>query len=96
MAALHVTLVLLVTQSLTVEAATISTRDGKSIEDIFNTLKTIRSDILGLISSGFTAPKKVNPPAPQGTYPPSLLPPSPTTHLPTHVLYIMTIHKHSM
>ena len=76
---LLVNLLLLVTDYLTAEAANIPVPEGKSVDDIFNTLSTFRSNILNLISNGFTAPKKAHHHhhhAPQ----PALLPSPPPQH----------------
>ena len=80
---LLVNLLLLVTEYLTVDAANIPVPEGKSVEDIFNTLSTFRSKILNLISNGFTAPKKVNHNHLQESHHPVLLP-SPPPQPPIH------------
>ena len=81
MALLKVTNMLLVlTAFLSVEAANIPVPQGKSVEDIFSTLNTFKTNIIGLISNGFSAPKKINPPSPQEIYHHGLPPPSPPSH----------------
>ena len=66
---------------LSVEAANIPLPQAKSVEDIFSTLNTFKTDIIGLISNGFSGPKKINPPSPQGSHH-VLPPPSTPTHQP--------------
>ena len=73
-------LLVLLTAFLSVEAANIPVPEGKSVEDIFSTLNTFKTNIIGLISNGFTAPKKINPPAPQENYHHVVPPPSPPYH----------------
>jgi hypothetical protein len=103
MALLQVTLVLLVTAFLNTEAANIPGPEGKSIKDIFSTLNTFKTNIISLISEGFSAPKKLNPPAPQESYHHIVLPPPPP-HVPHHLskgLYVTSPphlghHNHSL
>ena len=82
MALLQVTLVLLVTAFLNTEAANIPGPEGKSIEEMFSTLNTFKTNIISLISKGFSAPKKFNPPAPQESYHHVIPHPSPPSHQP--------------
>ena len=76
------------------ECANIQVPEGKSVEDIFSTLKTFRTNILDLISNGFTAPEKVKPPSPPSheKYRPLVIP-SPPPRLPQEypqALYYVT------
>ena len=82
MALLKVTdmLLVLLTALLSVEAANIPVPQGKSVEDIFSTLNTFKTNIIGLISNRFSAPKKINPPSPQEIYHHGLPPQSPPSH----------------
>ena len=75
-------LVLLVTILSNTEAANLNIKgpEGKSIEDIFSSLNTFKTNIISLISKGFMAPKKVSPPAPPENYHHIVLP-----HPPAHV-----------
>ena len=104
MAALLVISMLILVSSLCAEAANIPLPEGKSVEDIFKSLKSFRSNIKSLISTGITAIKNVKPSEPkknhhQSLQPPShqsLQPPSPQHssplhvphHLPLQVLYV--------
>jgi len=68
---LHNSLVFLVTLISVTKAANINIPEGKSIEDIFSTLNTFKTDIFSFISKGFLTPNpkhKVYPPAPPEKY----------------------------
>ena len=79
---LLVNLLLIVTEHLTAEAANIPVPEGKSVDDIFKTLSTFRSNILNLISNGFTAPKKAHHHHHHAPHP--VLRPSPPPQPPIH------------
>ena len=72
----------ILTAVLSVDCANIQVPEGKSVEDIFSTLKTFRTNILDLISNGFTTPVKVKPPLPPPEKYRPLVIPSPPPRLP--------------
>ena len=84
----------ILTAVLGVECANIQVPEGKSVEDIFSTLKTFRTNILDLISNGFTAPEKVKPPLPPPEkYRPHVIPSPPPSRVPQEypqALYYVT------
>jgi hypothetical protein len=87
---LKTTILLLVTSCLQTKAANIPGPEGKSIENIFSSLNKFKTNIISLISQGFVAPKKVRPPASQGSYHHVVLPPPPphVPHKPYQTLYV--------
>ena len=87
---------LLVTATLSGEAANIPDPEFKSIGDIFSTLSIFKTNIISLISNGFTTPKKLNPPVPQGSYQHIVIP-SPPPHDPhdlSQAIYVISPPGH--
>ena len=96
MVCLQVTLVLLVTATLSGEAANIPGPELKYIGDIFSTLSIFKTNIISLISNGFTPPKKLNPPVLQGSYHHIVIP-SPPPHDPhdlSQAIYVISPPGH--